>query len=201
MILLINSFVGTLQCHHSFDVCISFQLHFSISVLYHMSLRGLTCSVVRTLPVPLLPSRCENRIDQGALWCSPLSVMRTSAADRYLKEDDLDQCQGCFNHLLAIYLGRLEVLSWKITPESHGWASASKSPSHLTIINTTSAFCNTKPNTTVTFTLSLLHQGSSEDGHSFSKPWVSIQQTARWLRTKVTVNANLHPKVQYQTYN
>jgi len=74
--------------------------------------RGLTCSGIKTLPVPILPARCETRTDQGALQCSPLNVTHTSAPDRYLKDSNLDEYQGCFNHLLAIYLGRLDVQSW-----------------------------------------------------------------------------------------
>jgi len=44
--------------------------------------------------------------------CSPLNVNHTSAADRYLKQGNLDECQGHFSHILAMYLGRLDVQSW-----------------------------------------------------------------------------------------
>jgi hypothetical protein len=110
VILLMHSLVGILQlqCQHSFDLCLIFSC---ISVQYHLSLRGLTCSVIKTLPVPFLPARCETRIDQTALQCSPLNVTHTSGADRYLKHCNLDQCQEGFNHLLGIYLGRLDVQS------------------------------------------------------------------------------------------
>jgi len=111
VILLMHSLVGILQlqCHPSSDLCLIISC---ISVLYNLSLRDLTRSVIKTLPVPFLPDSCETRTDQGALWCSHLNVTHASVADRCLKNGNLDKFQRCFNHLMAIYLGRLNVQSW-----------------------------------------------------------------------------------------